>query len=57
MKIAIWSEFAREGKKYSDMLKEGHEILILHNSKPLAVVRPIDPDDVVITVAVKEPAP
>ena len=54
MKTAIWSEFAREGKKYSDMLKEGHEILILHNSKPLAVVRPVDPEDVEITAAVKQ---
>ncbi len=54
MIMVPWSEFARNGSKYSKELEAGKEILIVKNSKPLAIVKPVDPDSVTITVEVAD---
>ena len=54
MNITNWTEFSRKGGEYVAALKRGESFLIVHNSKPIAVVRPISPNDVTISVNDRE---
>ena len=50
MRLVTWSDFARHGKKYADALLAGETLVVLMHSEPFAIVRPIDPADIQITV-------
>ncbi len=50
IRLVTWSDFARRGKVYADAIKAGETLVILMHSEPFAIVRPIDPADIQITV-------
>ena len=49
-RLVTWSDFARNGKVYADALIAGETLVVLMHSQPFAIVRPIDPADIQITV-------
>ncbi len=50
MRLVTWSDFARHGKAYADALMAGESLVIFHNSQPFAIVRPVSPADIQITI-------
>ncbi len=50
IRLVTWSDFARSGKIYADALLAGETLVVLMHSEPFAIVRPIDPADITITV-------
>ena len=54
--LALWSDLARNGRKYSERVANGESFLILHNSRPFALLVPITADQVSITVHLEEEA-
>lgn len=50
LRLVRWSEFARQGKRYRRAIENGDRFVILADSRPIALIVPIELDDVEIVV-------
>lgn len=48
--FVVWTKFARSQMEFVRRLSEGERFVIIHDSQPIAMVRPIKADDVEVTI-------
>jgi antitoxin (DNA-binding transcriptional repressor) of toxin-antitoxin stability system len=49
--LATWSDLARNTRQFSELIEAGESVLVVKNSKPLAVLVPIAEHDVTLEVS------
>lgn len=48
--FVVWTEFARSQNEYAQRLSDGERFVIIHNSQPIAIVQPINADNVEVSI-------
>ncbi len=48
--LATWSDLARNTRLFGDLIEEGEPVLIMKHSRPIAVLVPVDPEDVTLVI-------